>query len=1004
MLRPLGSRLMGIAVLSMLASIGVRTAFGAADPAAPIDISVHEGTMLAMAVSPDQQTMVIDLQGTLFTLPVKGGKAKQITDEFYDARQPTWSPDGKRIAFQSSRDGTWHLWTVAPDGSNAKMITSGPFDDREPHWSPDGKRIAFASDRSGNYDIWELTVAGGAVRQITKNPGNDFTPSWSPDGHEIAFVSTRQPNPGVYAITPAGEERLVAAVAGGVGTPSWSPDGTVLYSVYSGGDARLRLGNREIVAGEDIFPFRAQWLDGDTFIYTSDGLIKRRSVSTGKVENIPFEATLTVRRAIYPRKHRNFDAEAPRQAQGIMRPSISPDGKQVAFVALGDLWLLDIGNPKPRRLTNDEFLEADPSWSRDGSQLVYTSERGGSMDLWVRDMRTGVERQLTKLPGAEIAGEWSPDGKSIAFVTPGEHRWADVDIVDVASGKIRKISPQILPTPVFPTWSADGRTIIVPSQYSYSTRFNQGVTKMLAIPVDGGEPRTLTPTPHQSIGYRNGNGGTWSPDGHSMAFVVNDVIYVMPVKPNGDQAGPMRKLTKDLAAFLSWTGDSQRLMYLGMDGLRIVSVNTGRVESVPLDLEWTRSIPTTHTVVHAGQMFDGVKNELRSNVDIVIDGHRIRAIEPHSDTLHTGRVVDASAYTIMPGLIEGHSHVAKEYGDRFGRIHLSYGITSYRGMANPPYEIAEMRESIDSGRRVGPRIFLSGYMVDGPRYYYYTAVAVSTEADVDRELERARKWDYDLLKTYVRLPEALRKRAIEGAHRLGIPSAAHEFYPAAKFGQDTTEHLGSGTGLGYSGKTSRLGLPYQDAIEIMSKAGMAIAPTTSLYGFVTTGSNPDLYNDPRFTVLQPHWMQEIFGPKAEHPFTGLASVGGDLRQRDVLGKRAGEVATRLMRAGIRIIAGTDATYTPYGLSLHTEIEQYVLGGMTPFEALQTATINVATVMGADKDLGSLEPGKLADLVAVEGNPLLNIRDARRVKWVIKNGELFSIESLVDVTKPLLTSQ
>src|SRR6185369_11009783 len=116
---------------------------GAAQIPQPISLSLHEGTMMAAALSPDGRTLAIDVLGTLWTLPESGGAAKKITDEFLDARQPAWAPDNQRLAFQAYRDGIWHIYVMNPDGTALKAVTSGPFDDREPSWSRDGARIAF---------------------------------------------------------------------------------------------------------------------------------------------------------------------------------------------------------------------------------------------------------------------------------------------------------------------------------------------------------------------------------------------------------------------------------------------------------------------------------------------------------------------------------------------------------------------------------------------------------------------------------------------------------------------------------------------------------------------------------------------------------------------------------------------------------------------------------------------------------------------------------------------
>src|SRR5262249_43844772 len=199
---------------------------------------------------------------------------------------------------------------------------------------------------------------------------------------------------------------------------------------------------------------------------------------------------------------------------------------------------------------------------------------------------------------------------------------------------------------------------------------------------------------------------------------------------------------------------------------RRVGVGRGWWGEVLMDLRWGGQNPTARFVVHAGRLIDGRQQTARTDIDIVVEGHRIRSVEPHRAELHTGTVVDATGLAVMPGLIEGHGHQLKEDGVLFGRVHLAYGITTVRSPGGVPYEAVEDRESIDSGRRIGPRVFLTGYLLDGARPYYPLASTAPTEAVVDMEVERARRLDYDLLKTYVRLPDLLQKRAIEGAHRI----------------------------------------------------------------------------------------------------------------------------------------------------------------------------------------------------------------------------------------------
>ena len=951
-----------------------------------VDVTVSEGTSMAIALSPDRQTMVMDLQGGLWTVPVKGGAARRIIDEYYDARQPAWSPDGRSIAFQSYRDGTWRLWTVSPDGSNPTAITSGPFDDREPHWSPDGTRVAFSSDRSGNYDIWVLDVTSRQVTQATKSPADDFTPAWSPNGNEIAFVSTRTNAAGVYAITPGGAERVLSAATGTVGAPSWTPDGsTVIYSVTSGGVARLMRGTDELVAGEDVFPFRVQWLSPSELLYTADGKIKRRTLTPSPaVATVPFTATLTMTPANYTRKKRDFNASVAKPVLGIVHPRASRDGKRVVFGALGDLWVMPISGGTPQRLTNDAVVETDASWSPDGTKLVFSADRAGNgnMDIYVRDLKSGQDRQLTSSPEAEMGGTFSPDGRWVAFTSNVAFKQGETYFVAAEGGTPRKLLDRIF-GPGFPTWSADGKTVIVSTLRPYSSRYREGMNYMTALPLDGSTPRLVVPVEHAPIGKRSGDGPVWSPDGTQIAFVANGYLNVMPVTPSGDPAGPPRQITKELADSPSWAGPNH-VLYIATDRLKLAAVADGTTRDVPVDLTWTPKLPNGRIVVHAGRLVDGAQPVARNDVDIVIQGHRITAIEGHRPELHTqGTVVDATGLSVMPGLIEAHGHTHREHGQAFGRIHLAYGITTVRSPGGHPYEAVEEREAIESGRRVGPRLFLTGYLLDGARPYYPMATPAPNEAVVDMELERARRLDYDLLKTYVRLPDLLQKRAIDGAHKIGIPVSSHEIYPSTLSGVDSVEHTGATSRRGYSPKQSSTGRSYEDVLQIIAKSQITITPTMALGGYQRlVAREPDLLKDPR-TQLFPAWARQTMTPPQ-----------GQARPAASAAPAAYATLRALHRAGARIIAGVDSPLVPYGLSLHGELEEYVAAGLSPFEALQTATTNTARLLNADADIGTIQVGKLADLVIVEGDPLTDIKAARRVTTVVKNGEVYELSAII----------
>jgi Tol biopolymer transport system component/imidazolonepropionase-like amidohydrolase len=950
-----------------------------------VEVTLNEGTALAIALSPDGETVAMDLLGSLWVVPTGGGTARRITDEMGDIRQPAWFPDGKTIAFHSYRNGSFDIWSVGSDGTSLRQRTSGPFDDREPHVSPDGRRLVFSSDRSGNYDIWVLTLEGGELQQLTRSSDNEFMPAWSPDGAEVAFVSDRSDSPGVWAMTLDGRERLLAESGGSVNAPSWSPDGRqVLFNVIANGESRLMLRGLPLTSGEDVFPFRAQWISPQEFLYTADGKIQRRSIGGGNRQALEFMASVSFTQQAYQQRRRDFDSTQARRALGIMKPVLSPDATQVAFAALGDLWVMALEG-LPRRVTNDRFVEMDPAWSPDGSHLVFSSDRNGTIDLWLRNMNTGQERALTHLPAAEIAAAWAPDGTRIAFLTDA----GAIHTVEVESGETRKVH-DALSRPGHLTWSSDSRVIALSALQPSSTRFREGTNQILAISLEDGSDRYFVPVPHRSVGTRSTDGPVWSPDGGKMALVMNGTLWVLPVKPTGEPMGPPVELTREAADSPSWSRDSREILFQSNDRLKIVSVEDGQVRDVPLNLTWKPRIPEGRVVIHAGRLFDGKEATLRRDVDIIVEGNRIQSIEDHRPELHVERVIDASGQTVIPGLIETHGHPRKWYGETLGRIWLSYGITTVRSLGGMPYEALEEREAFASGVRLGPRIFLTGNKFTGSRIHFSGERALETEAQLEMELERARILDYDLIKTYVRLPDLLQKRVVEYAHQHGIAVTSHQLYPAVSYGTDGVEHIGGRSRQGYPTKETALNHSYRDVIDLIAASGMRMTPTVGIRGgfLLKAHRDPTLLEDPRIRRLFPSWIVESTRSRVER------IREADLEVLETRMKALGETVLAISRSGGRILAGTDSPIIPYGLSLHTELEHFVDSGLSPFQALQAATLVSAEALGAGQDLGSIEAGKLADMVIIDGDPLADIRNTRQVRWVVKNGEVFDLTTLL----------
>jgi Tol biopolymer transport system component len=976
-------------------------------------VTVSEGTNMAATASPDGKTLIVDLQETLWSLPVSGGKMKRLTDPMLEPSRPDWSPKGDWVAFQGYKTGTFHIWLMKPDGSGVKQLTDGHGDDREPRISPDGTKVAFASDRGmqGNYDIWVADIATGKVTQVTTSAKEEYEPTWAPDGKSIAFVSGTGIARGhgasvsgvdveqvdlaggsrktIYSLKPAGGAGEGAAAH--IESPSISPTGKLSFVLVGGGKSELMVDGKKAGAATDVFPFYPAWLPDGKILYTGDGKILTTDLASNTSAPVPFTATFQIDRPGYRHRIYDFDSTAPKQVRGIMHPQLSPDGKQVLFEALNQLWLMPIGS-KPVALTSDSYYKQDASFSPDGKAIVFSTDADGFESLHIMDLSTKQVRRVTHEPAdnAEVSASWSPDGKSISFLTQ-----EGTYITDVATGAVKQVMPEFF-YPSTPSWSADSKTLTMAVLKPYNMRFREGTSQIYTLDLASGKSVLHEIAPFETLTSRGYDGPIFSPDGSKILFVMDDFLYAMPVDAHGVPSGPAVQLNHEMSDAPTWSGDSKKILYVSNTKLRMMDATPGATpQPVPLDLTYVRKLPDAKTVIYAGTLWNGLSAATQKNVDITVVKNRIVSITPHTEaaTKVSGndKYIDAHDKLVMPGLWESHNHMygaIQEAGDAGGRLWLSYGFTTLQSQGDAGYVQEEIRESFASGSRVGPRYFSAADIFDGERIFYPTNRSIRSEEQIQREFDRAQSLEVDNFKTYVRLTNERQKKFTDLAHNTaGKWVASHYGVPSMLLDVDGMSHVSATSRWGYAYSRSLAGISYADIRTTFPAADMWITSTafgsTAMYGVDQT-----IADDPRLQVLDQPWSLKTL--KANVARAAKTSPSGN---SDAL-KREDETVAAIINAGGKVMAGIDS-YSP-GLLIPLEmvIRAEAVNGLKPWQALQTATILPARAFGYEKDLGSIETGKLADIDIVDGNPLENINDMMKIAGVMVNGRYYTQAELM----------
>ena len=967
------------------------------------DITFNEGTNFGLSLSEDGKTFALDIQGILWTLPKNGGKATAITTgQQPEAREPSWSPDGKKITFQGFYKGYFHIWSIDADGKNLKQITDGTYDDREPSWNADGNSIVFASDRTGNYDIWEVNLISGKETQLTNHPDDDAHPHKSFDGKKLLYTREIKPRYSEIILNDGGKEvSLFRAEGTSFFRPSWNKDNIGFsYISHSGNEIKLNfikdVNSRKEQANSitldqgDIFPFKASWTKKDGVFYTGDGAIKHINSKFEKESNVVFEATLVANPPSYNRKNVDFANKKTKQVLGIGSLDISPTDNEMVFTALGDMWLQNSSSSEAENLTNEIGHAVDPTWSPSGSYVAYVAERKGQMDIWVRHMESGKEKQLTNDKGREYRLSWSPDGMSIAYLSARSstsNTWGRVNlkIMNVQYGSTNTIDENIF-TPGRPVWSPDGKNILIAYVKPATSRFREGMHSIKKYSVETHRGTFLNLPGNIGLSTRDGSGPVVSPDKEKMSYVSEGELRTVTIDQAGNITGQIENKCLETAHMPRWANDSENIFYFAGKKLQSCNVNTGKTKTHAINLKWQRKIANDKTI-HIGKFFDGVAKEYRANVDLFIKENVITKIAPHGEQDTIGEFYDYSDKTIIPGIIAGHSHQSEILGERLGRNWLAYGVTSVRDPGTNPYKSLMRKETWESGKSMGPRMYYAGWLTGGPRVYYGQSYNAINEKALRHELVRAKELDYDLLKSYVRLPDEFQQILVKEGHKLGIPVTGHEISAAVQNSVDAVEHMGATSRRGYSPKFSSLSKSYDDVMEIISQSGQIITPTAVLMsGFnVYMERYPQYLNQPRSKTFLDQLQRDALTAMQQSP---------RVKDRAKVNSSVLKSIKTLHDNGANIAAGTDSPFIPYGIAQLFELVMFVDAGLTPYEAIRASTINVAKLIGVEKDLGTLEIGKIADMVVIDGDPLNNITDVFNVEATIKDGNIYTLDEMI----------